>query len=223
MLRMTHHEKIMETKQLNFPLALEGVADNGTFTGYASVFNVTDSQKDVIAHGAFTRTLQERGGDIKLLWQHRMDEPIGVITLLREDMKGLYVEGKLLLDVQRGREAWTLLKSGAINGLSIGFRAVHFTRDTTSDTRWLTDIELYEISLVTFPANPQAGVMRVKDGIPGTLREFEHFLRDAGFSRNEAKSIALEGFRRGEEAASETDEYTGFSNVLERAIGILQY
>ena len=72
------------------------------FAGYASVFGMVDSQNDVIMKGAFSRTLKKRRGEVKLLWQHQVDEPIGVFTLIREDSHGLYVEGRLLLDLQRG-------------------------------------------------------------------------------------------------------------------------
>lgn len=207
----------MEHKQLNFPLSLQGMEDNGVFSGYASVFDVTDSQKDVIVKGAFARTIAEKGTDVKLLWQHHQHEPIGIITHIKEDARGLFVEGKLLLDIQRASEAWSLLKSHAINGLSIGFKALDYTYDNVSGTRYLTDIELFEISLVTFPANSHAGVMKVK-GLPDTVREFEHFLRDAGFSRQEAKGISLNGFMQRDAAE---DEYGVLETSLARAIATL--
>lgn len=155
----------MKTKQLNCPLAVKAVADDGFFSGYASVFNVVDSQFDIIVPGAFSRSLRERkhGKGVKLLWQHHTDEPIGAFTTIREDANGLYVEGCLLLDVQRGMEAYALLKSGALEGLSIGYSAVSFHYDEQQGVRYLTEVDVWEISLVTFPANPEAGVTFVKE------------------------------------------------------------
>jgi HK97 family phage prohead protease len=155
----------MKTKQLNCPLSLKSMAEDGFFSGYASVFNVIDSQFDCIAPGAFSKTLREHtyGKGIKLLWQHHADEPIGAFTTIREDENGLYVEGYLLLDVQRGKEAYALLKSGALEGLSIGYSAVKYHFDEQRGVRILTEVNLWEISLVTFPANPEAGVTFVKE------------------------------------------------------------
>ena len=209
----------MEQKQLEFPLALENVSEGGSFAGYARVFEVIDGHKDVILPGAFRRTIQDRGSKIKLLWQHRMDEPIGVITELREDKRGLYVEGQLLLDVQRAQEAYALLKSGAIDGLSIGYKVIDAEMNAEG-VRLIKEVELFEISLVTFPANVHAGITKIKEVIPQTIREFEQFLREAGFSRKEAKHIALGGFQQ-REVASEDDEYVQCEHVIEKAISML--
>ena len=113
----------MDRKTYQFPLQLKSIEENGFFAGYASVFNVEDNHNDIILSGAFGKSLSKKhyGKDIKLLWQHKADEPIGVFTKIVEDDLGLYVEGKLLLDVQRASEAYALLKSGVVKGLSIGF------------------------------------------------------------------------------------------------------
>ena len=206
----------LETKHLEFPLSLKNLADDGLFAGYASVFDVIDSHKDVIIRGAFARTLTERGTDIKLLWQHRTDEPIGVITKIREDSKGLYVEGKLLLEVKRAEEAHALLKTGAIEGLSIGYTVREFDIDEQTGVRILKDIDLWEVSLVTFPANPSAQVTHVKNKLPSTIREFEHFLRDAGYSRKQAKSLAASGFGRNDQWDAGTKELDELIAALER-------
>lgn len=136
--------------------------EDGVFAGYASVFGVVDSQNDVIMKGAFTHTLKKRRGEVKLLWQHQVDEPIGVFTLIREDSHGLYVEGRLLLDLQRGIEAYSLLKNTAINGLSIGYTVVSAGYNSDNNIRLITEVELWEVSLVTFPANEAATVTSVK-------------------------------------------------------------
>lgn len=210
----------IETKHLEFPLALKSLGDDGTFCGYASVFDVIDSHKDVIVQGAFKRTIQENGNDIKLLWQHRPDEPIGIITMIREDSKGLYVEGKLLLEVQRAEEAYALLRNGAVEGLSIGYTVKEFDIDGETGVRILSDIDLWEVSLVTFPANEQAQVASVKSKTPDTIREFEHFLRDAGFSRKQAKSIANRGFDRDNQwdAGNELNELIGALDKVTKTI-----
>jgi len=218
----------METKHLDCPLSVKMVDEDGSFAGYASIFDVTDSQKDIVLRGAFKRTLAEREGgqSVKLLWQHRMDEPIGVLTEIREDAKGLYVEGKLLLDVQRGWEAYTLLKSGAIDGLSIGYSAVDFDFDGETGIRMLSDVELWEVSLVTFPANSHAGVTAVKAEPPETIREFEHFLRDVGFSRAAAKSIAAGGFNYAEkqrDADEGQEDWIKLDRALDKVINTLSF
>lgn len=195
-----------EKKYQEFDWQLDDVHEDGSFAGYASVFNVLDSHQDIMMQGAFRRTLLERKGKVKLLWQHDFSAPIGTFTCIREDSKGLYVEGKLLLDVQRGGEAHSLLKAGAMNGLSIGYTVVDYAYDDKAGARLLKDVDLWEISLVTFPANESATITRVKSAVdvetdgssvvlPETLREFEHFLRLVGFSRRRAKHIALNGFQ----------------------------
>lgn len=149
---------------LTTSLEIKSLTEEGRFAGYASLFGNVDNQKDVMERGAFARTLHEKGTAIKLLWQHRMDEPIGQIDRLFEDDKGLYVEGRLLLSLQRGREAYDLVKSGALEGLSIGYRPVKYRIDPQTGIRHLQQVDLYEISLVTFPANAAAGITVVKSG-----------------------------------------------------------
>lgn len=151
-----------ERKKLDFNLHLKSIDNQGVFAGYASVFNMVDNQRDVIQRGAFSRTLKGRVGDIKLLWQHQQDEPIGIFSKIFEDTRGLYVEGKLLLDVQRALEAHTLLKAGALSGLSIGYSPIRYSIDPKSGVRTIFEVDLWEISLVTFPANAAANVTVVK-------------------------------------------------------------
>ncbi len=149
-----------------YDLELKSIDSEGRFAGYASVFNLVDSQRDIIRPGAFRQTLRERGRQIKLLWQHLFSEPVGKIEHIREDAHGLYVEGLLLLDVARAREAHALLKAGAISGLSIGYTPVEFTIDPDTGVRRITRVDLWEISLVTFPANASAQITRVKQRTP---------------------------------------------------------
>ena len=152
------------TKQFTCALDIKQLSDKGVFSGYASVFGVIDSHNDIIEYGAFAASLKKRGQGkkVKLLWQHHADEPIGKFITIREDHYGLYVEAQLALDVQKGYEAYALLKSGTVEGLSIGYNTVKSTIDEDSGARVLTEVDLWEISLVTFPANPDAQITMVK-------------------------------------------------------------
>lgn len=208
-----------ETKHLNFNFELKSFGDTGAFAGYASVFNVVDNQQDVMLPGAFSKSLSEKltASATRLLWQHQADEPIGVLHTIKEDAYGLYVAGDLLLGLQRGKEAYELLKSGAINGLSIGYKPVDFSYDPATGVRYLGAVELWEVSLVTFPANDKAGVTQLKTELPQTIRSFEQFLRDAGFSRKSAKAIAAGGFSK----QAEPREAEALIDALDRALETL--
>jgi len=137
-------------------------AQSGYFSGYASVYGITDSQKDIIIKGAFAETIRSRLADIKVLWQHDFSQPIGVLSQIRENDYGLYVEGRILSDVRQGQEALALMKAGAINGLSIGFRPKDYTIDAKTGKRIIKSVELFEVSIVTFPSNKAAVVQSVK-------------------------------------------------------------
>ena len=165
----------------------------GMFEGYGSVFNNTDLGNDVILQGAFLKSLRKTGAKgVKLLYQHKTDMPIGVFEEIREDEKGLYVKGRLALGTQAGREAYELLKMGAIDGLSIGFRvdSKGQSYDSRNRRRMIKEVELMEVSLVTFPMNPRAKIQAVK-GQDISIREWESGLRDVfALSRSEAKVAA---------------------------------
>lgn len=153
----------MHNKNTDVNFSLKSMQENGSFVGYASVFGVIDSQNDVLVRGAFADSLRKNPGDIKLLWQHQVSEPIGVFDVIREDTYGLYVEGRLLLDLQRGYEAYSLLKNAAIKGMSIGYSVINANYNPEDNIRIITKLELWEISLVTFPANEAAVVTQVKE------------------------------------------------------------
>ena len=167
---MKHEIKIRgcshERRQLDFSLSLKSLDAKGKFAGYASVFDVVDSQKDIILRGAFAQTLKGRVSDIKMLWQHQQNQPIGVFEKMFEDTRGLYVEGKLLLDVAKAKEAYALLKEGAISGLSIGYSPIKWRIDEKTGVRLLAQVDLWEVSLVTFPANDAAKITVVKQYCP---------------------------------------------------------
>lgn len=202
---------------------VKSVTESGHFEGYASVFHSVDRGLDAVMPGAFRRSIAERGpGGIKLLWQHDPRQPIGSIDQIFEDERGLFVKGRLLLDVQQAREALSLMRVGAMDGLSIGFRTIKSRRDEIKGVRLLMDVDLWEVSLVTFPMQPEARVASFKSGGIDTIREFEHFLREAGdFSRSEAKALACKGFdgldRRQREADVDwTDVLTGIRDLTEK-------
>ena len=183
----------------------ESSEDYGTFEGYASVFENTDLGNDVIKTGAFTKSIKERTHKgIKLLYQHKSDMPIGVFDEIKEDSHGLHVKGRLALKTAAGRDAYELLKMGALDAMSIGFRAnpEEISYDKRSQKRTIGEVDLLEISLVTFPMNPQAVVRSVKaDEI--TIREWENGLRDAfTLSRSEAKVAAKAVYQTFEEKAN---------------------
>ena len=144
-------------------LDLKHVDPDGTFAGYASLFNTEDMGRDIVLPGAFRDSLRERGpAGIKMLYQHNPAEPIGVWESLKEDSRGLLARGRLMLAVARAREVLALMRAGALDGLSIGFRAVAGHRDKSSGIRRLAKIDLWEISIVTFPLLPEARVAHVK-------------------------------------------------------------
>ncbi len=149
-------------KRLACTLSLKSIGEAGTFAGYGSVFDVVDNQKDIVLPGAFRDTLAARGDTVKLLWQHDMGEPIGRIENIMEDENGLYVQGRLMLDLSRGREAYSLLQEGVVQGMSIGYSPVRYRIDPDTGVRLLEAVDLYEVSLVTFPANEAAQITVVK-------------------------------------------------------------
>ena len=171
-----------------------------TFEGYGSVFGTLDSYADTMKRGAFKRSLKEwkgKGRMPAMLWQHNPDEPVGVWTEMGEDETGLYVKGQLLT-TGKGPQAYEALKLGALSGLSIGFVTRKSQIDDESGIRTLTDVDLWEVSLVTFPANDPARVTSVRaDWDFPSEREFEQWCRrDAGLSRDEAKRVTAICFRR---------------------------
>jgi HK97 family phage prohead protease len=179
-------------------LDVKAVKDDGMIEGYGSVFGVIDSYREVVEPGAFMGSLAKRKArGIKMLWQHDPSQPIGVWDDIAEDSKGLWVKGRLLKDVSpRAAEAHGLLREGALDGLSIGYREIKAEQhpDKPGVVK-LLELDLREVSIVTFAANERARVETVKSILAGgelpTVRQFEEFLRDAGgFSKSLAAAIA---------------------------------
>lgn len=144
-------------------VALAGVAADGTFDGYASLFGKVDLGRDVVEAGAFAASLARRGAaGVRMLYQHDPAAPIGTWAEIREDARGLYVRGRLALGAPRAREVHALMREGALDGLSIGFRAVRARTDAKSGIRRILEVDLWEISVVTFPMLPEARIGAVK-------------------------------------------------------------
>lgn len=141
----------------------KAIAEDGTFTGYASLFGVKDLGGDSVQPGAFTKSLKSKpAAKVKMLRGHDSSEPIGVWTSIVEDTKGLKVTGQLILTTVKGRETYELLKAGALDGLSIGYRTKRESFDRKNNVRKLNEVELHEISIVTFGMLPTATISRVK-------------------------------------------------------------
>jgi HK97 family phage prohead protease len=137
-------------------IAQLGSAQRGEFSGYASLFDLEDHSRDIVRSGAFTRSLNARGvTGIRMLFQHDAGEPIGIWREISEDARGLFVRGEVLRDGPRGRAAAGLIEKGAVDGLSIGFRTVRST-PRPGGRRDLLDLDLWEVSIVTFPMLAQA-------------------------------------------------------------------
>ena len=142
---------------------MAALSQTGAFEGYASLFNVVDLGRDMVLPGAFRDSLSMRGAaGVKLLWQHDSAQPIGSWLSIAEDSRGLFVRGQLNLDVAKAREVYALMKEGAVDGLSIGFRTQKSVTDPATGVRRLQKVDLWEISIVTFPMLPNARVSSVK-------------------------------------------------------------
>lgn len=204
----------MIRKTLDTSLKIKSVSESGEFSGYGSVFGVKDSYSDIVIKGAFAKSLstwKEKGRLPALLWQHRMDEPIGIYTKMEEDDDGLYVEGRLLVDDDpTAKRAHAHMKAGSITGLSIGYALNDYEYDKEKVAFVLKEIELWEVSLVTFPANDQARINDVKNALlSGDIpdpRTIEKALRDVGFSQKQAKRLMAEGYKGLRDVDSETAE-----------------
>lgn len=208
-----------------FALQIKAAGDDGTVEGYGSVFGVTDNWNDIIAAGAFAQSLADHkaaGTMPAMLWQHDCDEPIGIWTDMVEDAKGLRIKGRLALDTTRGKEAFALLKMGALNGLSVGFISKQWSYDTETDIRTLTEIDLWEVSIVTFPANEKARVTNVKSADEAVApKDAEKILREAGFSKSDATAFVSRVMRMGETRRDSADSAAAAMKAANRLLNAL--
>ncbi|HEY2069823.1 MAG TPA: HK97 family phage prohead protease [Rhizomicrobium sp.] len=172
----TIHRTRRRLVHLQAPAHLEALGRDG-FEGYASLFGVADSSGDVVQPGAFRQSLKLRGPRrVRMLYQHFAHEPIGVWDAIAEDSTGLYVKGRVT-DIERGREVLALVRDGALDGLSIGFRTKRARRE--GGHRLLLEIELWEISVVTFPLLSGSRITGVgmKNAVAAEMRRAAEVLR----------------------------------------------
>lgn len=185
----------------DFPFDVQDVSDEGVVEGYASVFDVVDSEGDIISPGAFARTIQAwnaRGKRIPVLWQHDAWKPIGVTDRIEEDQKGLRVRAQLVQVVQQAQEAHALAKAGALGGLSIGFSVPNLASDGNPAMYWDEDrqarvfreVKLWEYSLVTFPAQDEARIMDVRAD-PAWAEELTLAVRELRDAVDDRQTVAL--------------------------------
>jgi uncharacterized protein len=179
--------------EANFTI-VKKLADDGTFEGYASTFGNEDAGGDTIVKGAFKKHLEwmkKNNRTLKMLWQHDRYTPIGSFPVFEEDDKGLWVQGKLTLGVQKADETRLLMLDDVIDSMSIGGFVVREDYNNKTFKRSLLEIELREVSPVTFPANTKARIEAVKSiEEAATIGELEAYLRDAaGLSATEAKAF----------------------------------
>ena len=194
----------------------DGDAD-GTIEGYGSVFGVLDRGGDIVMPGAFKASLADwrnKKSFPPILWQHNSRQPIGVPVELDEDEKGLKIKAKLILDVAAAKDARALIAAGAVKGLSIGYRTQDYEIDRTTGVRRLKKVDLWEISLVTFPMLPEAQISSVKSFDPRALEA--DLRRDANLSSAAAvKAIAvIKQHLRDGGAPSEPDSRDGVKDLL---------
>ena len=200
----------MINKTLDFVTEIK--AENKSFEAYGATFGNTDHHNDIISKGAFNQSIAKRIP--KIAYQHDTEKLVAVVKEIYEDGKGLKIKGDFL-NTPLGLQVYEEVKAGAINQMSIGFK-VNESEYDEKNIRTIKSVDLYEVSFVTFPANEQALVTSVK-----TIRDFEGFLRDAGYSRNEAKRIALYGFNKKEEKRDAADsELLNTLNTLNNIIKV---
>ena len=216
----------MELRYIDRPFEVKEVQEDGVFEGFGSIFGNVDSYKEIVAPGAFTESLagwKAAGRLPPVLWQHRSGEPIGPYLAMEEQAIGLHVKGQLLVnDVQRAKEARALMKAKAVNGLSIGFVTREDSYDRVTGIRTLKKVDLWEVSVVTFPANPAAQISSVKSAIDGiqSYAEAEAFLREVGrLSKADATGFIARFKSLG--GRSESDELGRLAAAIKRNAEIL--
>jgi HK97 family phage prohead protease len=230
--------EIKEKDCLQFSVKAAG--EKGRIEGYVSVYNVRDYHNEIVVPGAFAESLsvQQREGRYPLmLWSHDPSEPIGVWDDLADDGKGLYGKGKLLVDdnVPTADRVYSLVKHGAVQGLSIGYREVETDPAENGGPRKLKKLNLYEASVVSFPANRRARVevvkseklvgrleafaQAVRDGEGPLPKEFEDILREAGVPKAMATQIVSVGYVKAIRREADGEEEANRVADALRAIG----
>lgn len=168
-----------ETKKFRFEVKASDLQEDGTFTGLASTYGNVDQGNDVVDRGAFTKTLNERGAEVPILWSHDSKQPVGLGSV-EDSAAGLVIKGKLNLETQIGRDVYSNVKARIVKGLSIGFETLN--RKMVEGVRHLTELKLFEVSLCLFPMNEQAEVYGFK-----SREKKDDFLEELG----EAQAMAF--------------------------------
>lgn len=189
---MLRKDSGLQHKRLVCPFTfVKDISQEGRFTGYGSVFGNVDLGGDIVERGAFKEYALTKDGKLRILYQHDTRQPVGKADT-KEDSHGLYVDGELVMGMSQARNCYAGMKAGILDGLSIGYDILDGgSSDTADGKRLLTALKLWEVSVVTFGMNTLAKIDSVKAarGIK-TKRQFEDYLRDAGYSRADAKDIA---------------------------------
>jgi hypothetical protein len=199
---------LFEQKRLPRPFSVKATGEPGAIEGHGAIFNVlhpTSSWalgpewQDRILPGAFVQTLAESkklGVVPAMLYMHERGNVPGVWHVVEEDKEGLLTSGQVSLSAvsPSGATLYELLKMGAINGLSIGFRVMKSALDEKAKVRDIIAVDLGEVSIVDIPGGPSARITDVKSGDPHNIQFLETVLRDAGLSRKEAKALLADGF-----------------------------
>lgn len=181
-------------KYLNIPTEFKALGDAGQFSGYAAIFGNVDLGGDIIEPGAFKQFAKNKKGKITVLWQHNSTEPIGLAEV-SQDEKGLAFDGELVLEDPLARTAFAHMKAGSVNGMSIGYDVLeNGSKRDNAGIRTLSKLKLWEISAVTFGMNPLARIEAAKAAAVTTIREFEEFLREAGYSKSQSLLLASGGW-----------------------------
>ena len=215
----------MDVKHLDMSLDIKALNDEGIFEGYASTHYTVDRGGDRVEQGAFDRSLaryKARNQRPKMLWQHDPTKVIGVWDEMYQDDKGLFVKGRLLKETQLGKECHVLMRAGAIDSMSIGYRTLDADYEgDDAEIRVLKELDLFEVSVVTFPMNPDAVVTDVKR--IDSIRDVERLLRDGGVPNSMAKLIASHGFNEAvKRIDGQRDAATTDNEVFSRLMKSLQ-
>lgn len=187
----------VDTKAGAIPISIKEISDDGEFEGYGSTFGNVDRGMDMVMPGAFRRTLKEKKlNSIKMLRDHDTRKVVGKWLAMEEDDRGLKVRGKLFAigdsAIQLAKETLTLMREGALDAMSIGYRTVKAQWDEDAGVRKLLDLDLWEVSIVTFPMNEMATVDAVKGDL--SITDVERILREGGAPGTFAKLVAIHGY-----------------------------
>jgi HK97 family phage prohead protease len=212
------------------PSDIGRVALDGTFSGYASVYDKVDLGNDIVRPGAFAASLKRRDpSQIRMLFQHNADEPVGTWEAVEDTPRGLRVRGRIATSVTKGREVLELMRAGAIDGLSIGFRTIRSRQDPVTRARLILEADLWEISIVTFPMQEEARIESVKASAQATaatgpsIREIERWLvRDAGLTRKQARLFVAGGYREAFDRRDAGESETGLAAHIRAAAELIQ-